>query len=984
MPKKPALVIPLSSSIRDIRYLSFQGGGMKGIGDVGALEVLEEQGVLSQIEAVAGSSVGGIMAMLVAIGYTSEEIKQEMLHLDFKALQDKATPGWIESMHLHEITPVNPFGSFETVEDLAKLVLGSSWGLFEGDRLCAVLSQMLAKKGFSPHLTFSELASLAAMPGSAQKNIILTGTNLSDHTTEYYSAEKTPDMSIIEAVRISASFPGAFKPVRKMETIIEGGVEKRVEKIRVDGGFLENLPDVFNQPPYFHASELGQGNPQALALSFQASKSKKKSKRGIGLFQSLYETGFSEDRFKKKYGLNVVNIKTLGMGTLEFDASPDKKQALVDSGRDAVYETFEKILQTEDDLDARSEKDGYRSFFEAMPLDRLLRMEVALAIEMENIPLSADQNQGALLLRAQQKLIMVKKTIFEKAPTFRDGALKESDLEAIREKARHFFEKIEGAQRKDRHPLSQEVLIGLCRDKKQQLSHLRSEIEERFDRLHIARQSLIDYSNTLKENIIKEDFSADLSEIRGLCAARDHGFLEGDLSDESHEKHKQSIDNCLRKKITKYRDRNDRLSAYFFENLLETSPDFTVPLDSKMIDEMLQPDIDRCDELIRLCELGMAYNVKEKHVFERKILSLEERNDRGNHYEALLAFNMELDTHIYNKTNFLLKLNNFFIEKSPMLAVLTQPFFECVSMAAFVVSLPLAIPALSVAKAIGHFSSNDRLKAIAKKTERLFSYKSLKHNIRLKEIQNETKKFTQCIKDNYDQSDHSEISYLFKLHALYLKGSGINFEDIVERKPEESLDAYKTRLKKLKSQFELLPHRDRAIANIGFDHPTISLNEGLRAEVIKQMAGVKPEDIDKIHAIQKQGIDPCELEFFYDIREKMAEGGILSTQEQSDFMALAPKFERQYPCLYREFERAYSENLVILRSPTQTVNRKRLFEGAEHDYREEGLQYFKRAKVKHQQASQHGPVTDTTSHTRRSPQGQAPHTKSLKPKPNKS
>jgi len=378
----------------------------------------------------------------------------------------------------------------------------------------------------------------------------------------------------------------------------------------------------------------------------------------------------------------------------------------------------------------------------------------------------------------------------------------------------------------------------------------------------------------------------------------------------------------------------------------------------------------------------MAYNIKEKHVFERKILSLEEKNDRGDHYEALLAFSMDLDAHIYKKTNFLVKLNNFFIEKSPMLAVLTQPFFECVAMAAFVASLPLAIPALSVAKAIQYFSSNDALKAISKKTERLFSYKRLKHNVRLKEIQNETKKFTALIKKNYDKSDHSEISYLFRLHALYLKKSGIKFEDIVERKPQESLVEYKARLGKLKEKFEPFSHRDRAIANVGFDDSSL-LNEGLRAEVMKQMAGVKSDDVNKIHAIQKQGIDPCDLAFFYDMREKMAEGRILSTQEQSDFMALAPKFEMQYPCLYREFERAYSENLVMLRSPTHTLHRKILLEGSKDDYREEGLQYFKRAKVKHKQTSQHGPVTDTASHTRRSPQGQAPHTEGLRPKPPK-
>jgi hypothetical protein len=44
------------------------------------------------------------------------------------------------------------------------------------------------------------------------------------------------------------------------------------------------------------------------------------------------------------------------------------------------------------------------------------------------------------------------------------------------------------------------------------------------------------------------------------------------------------------------------------------------------------------------------------------------------------------------------------------------------------------------------------------------------------------------------------------------------------------------------------------------------------------------------------------------------EGRNLTNAEQGDFMALAPKFEKQHPSLYREFERIYASNLAVFRS----------------------------------------------------------------------
>lgn len=82
-------------SIEEVKYLAFGGGGGKGVAYIGALEVMEELGIISyynkekdsktyrrinndKIKGVAGTSVGSVVALLVACGYTPEEM-QEML-----------------------------------------------------------------------------------------------------------------------------------------------------------------------------------------------------------------------------------------------------------------------------------------------------------------------------------------------------------------------------------------------------------------------------------------------------------------------------------------------------------------------------------------------------------------------------------------------------------------------------------------------------------------------------------------------------------------------------------------------------------------------------------------------------------------------------------------------------------------------------------------------------------------------------------------
>ena len=64
----------------------FGGGAIRGISYIGAIKALEELNINSKT--IAGSSVGAIFAVLYAIGYTSEEIKNMFLKINFDLFRD--------------------------------------------------------------------------------------------------------------------------------------------------------------------------------------------------------------------------------------------------------------------------------------------------------------------------------------------------------------------------------------------------------------------------------------------------------------------------------------------------------------------------------------------------------------------------------------------------------------------------------------------------------------------------------------------------------------------------------------------------------------------------------------------------------------------------------------------------------------------------------------------------------------------------------
>jgi len=189
----------------------FQGGGVKGIGFVGAVTALEKAGY--RFVNLAGTSAGAIVAALLAVGYTGAEIKKEIMGLDYT--------------EFCEGTQLVRFGTLGKA-----MSLGLLFGIYKTDYFEDWLNDLLERKGrtvFGDILNMSHFErnrykfQAIASDISHKKMLVLPG-DLSGFGID-------PDkFSIARAVRMSISIPFYFVPYRLCKSLV------------VDGGLLSNYP----------------------------------------------------------------------------------------------------------------------------------------------------------------------------------------------------------------------------------------------------------------------------------------------------------------------------------------------------------------------------------------------------------------------------------------------------------------------------------------------------------------------------------------------------------------------------------------------------------------------------------------------------------------------------------------------------------------------------------------------------------------------
>jgi NTE family protein len=213
----PCLIF--SQTRYDYKNLVLEGGGIRGLAYPGALEVLEQKGILKDIDRVAGSSVGAIAGLLVALDYTSYEIDSVLQTLKIQEFNDgKFFVGKIRRVK-------------------------KEYGFYKGDKFEAWLKELIQFKTGDPNTSFDELHQLH-VTNKKFKDFYCTGTNVTLQRLETLSWKTWPDMELSTAVRISGCIPFYFKPVPVDDYGKEVAVIDTLSNysLFVDGGMLCNYP----------------------------------------------------------------------------------------------------------------------------------------------------------------------------------------------------------------------------------------------------------------------------------------------------------------------------------------------------------------------------------------------------------------------------------------------------------------------------------------------------------------------------------------------------------------------------------------------------------------------------------------------------------------------------------------------------------------------------------------------------------------------
>lgn len=363
-----------------IENIFLQGGSVKGTAYIGAFRALMNHIDMNKVKRMAGTSAGAIGASLLAIGYSIDELEHTLKNLAFESFLD----GSNQQLLLKFKDKPTKGGFFRTVSShpsdasASASHLSTAFGLCQGEifriwlekkitcKLSGMTEQEYDIKG-PQYLTFAELHALAKQNPATYKDLYVITVNATTQEAEILSFETKPNAIISDAVRCSMSIPIVFEPCHLYEKT-RSGIRQVVDEtmIYVDGGVTDNYrPDLFDFARYI--DEIVDKrvthkifNPHTLGLKL-APKGKKDyyenitpaAKTNFRKFIPFIIAIVKTMHYKQHVDFMHANdlqrtiiIDTLDVDTLDFDLSDAKKDALIQSGHQAVTDYFTQRART--------------------------------------------------------------------------------------------------------------------------------------------------------------------------------------------------------------------------------------------------------------------------------------------------------------------------------------------------------------------------------------------------------------------------------------------------------------------------------------------------------------------------------------------------------------------------------------------------------------------------------------------------------------
>jgi NTE family protein len=303
--------------------LVLEGGGVKGIGLVGAVLTLSDKGYV--FPRVAGTSAGAIVASLIAAHQVARKplsnIEAIMNSVDYTKFQDEGpierrtgTPGEVMELILH-------------------------MGIAKGDYLVEWLGNILSDLGVD---TFADLAISddadpgTGLPGDQRFRLVVHTSDISRGALvrlpwdcEYYGQDPA-SMRVVDAVRASMSIPFFFRPVT---------FSTPTGKVTwVDGGMLSNFPiTVFDRtdgtkPRWPTWGVKLSAKPDAVQVDRPADNDLQLALSCLQTLMSGWDRYHLDD---ENVTQRTVFVDTGSISATNFGITKDEQSQLFDSGRQA-------------------------------------------------------------------------------------------------------------------------------------------------------------------------------------------------------------------------------------------------------------------------------------------------------------------------------------------------------------------------------------------------------------------------------------------------------------------------------------------------------------------------------------------------------------------------------------------------------------------------------------------------------------------------
>lgn len=270
----------------------FGGGAIRGLAYVGTIRALEELGV--EYEIIGGSSVGSIIAALVACGYKSYELENFFMKVNFELFKD---------IHLG---------------------FNKNFALSKGEIFLDWLNELLKNKVENTHgknVKFKDI----------EKELVIVSTNIKNFRPQIFSSKETPDFEIAQAIKISSSMPGLMAPYEYNDgELVDGDLQKAA-------------------PMWKLSDEMNNSKSRILEFRLEGDYSKD-DKNPISYINTIYScvTDVATNFVTEVYGQNdrydYITINTGDVFFADLNLNKDARRKLINIGYEQTIRYFKEAL----------------------------------------------------------------------------------------------------------------------------------------------------------------------------------------------------------------------------------------------------------------------------------------------------------------------------------------------------------------------------------------------------------------------------------------------------------------------------------------------------------------------------------------------------------------------------------------------------------------------------------------------------------------